>query len=190
MKRFAWILPLCLAMVVAMGCPCLAADEKPAAEPAAGAAAPAPPPPPVKFDAVGAPLPPMTVKTVDGGKVFELAKLGKPAMLMFVNSSCTSCRLELITFKGMASSMKDKILPFVVTVDFDPKNTVSRFPDLGQMEYILIDGSDFALANKLGFDFTPATVITDASGKQTFRKGGFSKGDEKAVFAEVQKVMK
>lgn len=186
MKRIS--VSLFLAFCIALAGVAVAADP-PAAKPAAPAPAAAPAPE-VAYDAVGAQLPPITMKTVKGDQTFVLDKLNKATMLMFVNSSCSACRGELVAFSSMAEKMKAKLNVFVITVDFDPSNTIARFPDLANMPYTLLDGSDFKVASKLGFNFTPATVLADASGKQTFRKGGFSQGDEKIIVAEVMKIAK
>lgn len=186
MKRIAVMLSLALCLAVAG---LAVAADPPAAKPDA-APAPAAPAPVVRYDAVGAPLPPITMKTVKGDQSFALDKLNKATMIMFVNSSCSACRGELVAFTSMAEKLKAKLNVFVVTVDFDPSNTVTRFPDLANMPYTLLDGSDFKAAGTLGFNFTPATVLADASGKQTFRKGGFSQGDEKIIVAEVMKIVK
>lgn len=180
---------LFLAFCIALAGAAVAADV-PAAQPGAPAAAAPAPAPVVKYDAVGAPMPPDTMKAVKGDSSVILNKLAKPSMFMFVNSSCSACRTELVSFAGMAEKLKAKLNVYVVTVDFDPANTISRFPDLANMPYTLLDGSDFKVAGKLGFNFTPATVLVDASGKQTFRKGGFAAGDENVIVAEVMKIAK
>jgi peroxiredoxin len=190
MRRFAVVFLVFVFTASGLLSICRAEEGKPASAPAAGEAVPAKPAPPPKYDVVGAPLPPLTMKSVDGKTSVNLSKINKPSMFMFVNSSCAACRAEMVAFNNLAATNKEKMDTYVVTVDFDPENTVKRFPDLGNMAYILLDGSDFEVAGKLGFNYTPATVITDASGKQRYRKGGFSKGDDMAIYKEIKNVLK
>jgi thiol-disulfide isomerase/thioredoxin len=189
-RWFAVVLVLALSLSGLLT-PCLAAEEKPAAPKASQAAPPPAPPKPVNFAEVGAPLPPLSMKAVDGSQTVALDKLGKPAMFMFVNSACSACRLELSTFSGMAEKLKEKLDVFVVTTDFDVASSAARLGKAVPMQnYILLDGSDFKVAAALGFNFTPATVIVNGAGKQVYRKGGFSMGDDTAIVSEVLKVAK
>ncbi len=192
MKKYALIVLVVFGVAAAWAVQGNAAEEKaPAAPIAAPATAPPKvPPPPAKFDKVGDNLPPMTLKSLKGDLTVELDKMKKPALIMFVNSSCAACRAELYAFTKLAEKNKDKLATLVVSVDFDPQNTVTRFPDLAAMPYDVMDGSDFKVASALGFNFTPATVIADGSGKQVFRKGGFSSGDDALIGQEVIKLLK
>ena len=177
MKRNVLLTALAALLVVAGLVPALAAEE---AKPAAPAAAPAPPPPP-KYDVQGAQMPPVTLKALKGGPDVTLDKIGKPALILFVNSACSACRAELSALSSLAERVKGKVDSYVVTVDFDPQNTAVRFPDLQAMPYTILDGSDFKAATMLGFTFTPATVLVDGAGVQVLRKGGYSAGDEAGI---------
>ena len=164
----------------------LAAEK--AAAPEAGT--PAAPPPPPSYDAVGAPMPPVKLKAVNGGQEVDATKLAKPSLFLFVNSSCSSCRTEMSVLLGMAEKMKAKLDTYLVAVDFDPAGFTKRLPDQKMTEvYTILDDSAFALAGKLGFNYTPATLIV-RDGKQVFRKGGYSPGDEDGIVAEVMKALK
>jgi thiol-disulfide isomerase/thioredoxin len=181
-----------IAMVSVLLAPMAFGEEANPAQPAAAPAAKAPAPaPPAKYDKIGAGLPPIALgKVLEKGSV-NLGNLGgKPALFIFMNSSCTACRAELSTLSKTAKKLAPKVTPYVVTVDFDPTSTTKRYPDITAMPYILLDGSDYKAANALGFDFTPATLVVDKTGKQVFRKGGFSGGDEMEVFKALMAVSK
>jgi len=177
-----------LSIVVLMAAPMAFAEE--AAKPG-DASPPASAPPPMKYDAEGAPMPPIEMKKVADGGIINLAKLaGKPALFIFMNSSCTACRAEISALSKTAEKYKEKVTPYVVTVDFDPTMTPKRYPDLAAMPYILLDGSDYKVATALGFNFTPATLVVDKSGKQAYRHAGFKGGDEMEVFKAIVEASK
>lgn len=145
---------------------CSASDVAPVAAPAA-AAAPAP-----IANAPGVAVPAWEVKAADSDTMFSSEKLkGQPYGIVFVNSSCASCRSEL----GQLTKLKfDKFTLIVAAVDARLDRILANYRDQMKVTSPIVDDSKFALAKKFGVSFTPASVIVGADGKVEVWNAGFT----------------
>ena len=158
------------------------AQEMPAAAPAPAAApeAPAPPPPAVN---VGDAVQPWEAKIATSGEMVTSSALTAPYALVFVNSSCSSCRAELGT---LSKRRKLNLDVYVVAVDSNVERAIMIYQDKLKLEFPILDGSDFTLANKFDFGSTPATVIVK-DGKVDYRAVGFTPRGKDELMAAFDK---
>jgi len=189
---------LVMAVFVAMTAVSMAADAPaaapaapaataaaPATAPAAAPAAPAKPVPPPIANQVGMPVPAWEVKAADSDVMLTSEKLkGQPYGIVFVNSSCASCRSEM----GSLVKMKfDKFTLIVAAVDAKLERVLAVYRDQAKITFPIVDDSKFALAKKFGVSFTPASVIVGEDGKLAAWNAGFTEENAEKVMEDFAK---
>ncbi len=183
MKR---LFNLCLISLLILGL-ASAAVAQTAAPPAPAAAPPAgqpaePPPPPAVANKVGDIVRGWEAKILGTSDVLNSSKLAnKSYALVFVNSSCSSCRAELTELRSY--EFGDKLVIHIVSVDMNPERAFDIYKNAYQMPFPILDDSTYELGKLFDFSFTPATAIIGADGKLAFRIGGYS-SRTKAAFEE------
>ena len=146
------------------------------AEEAAPAAAPAVKPAVNVGDAVQ----PWEAKMAVGGEMVKSSAIAGPYALVFVNSSCSSCRAELGT---LAKRKKLGLEIYIVAVDANVERAVKVYQETLKIEFPILDGSDFKLADMFDFGSTPSTVIVKG-GKVDARTVGFSRSQRSEIIAK------
>ncbi len=179
MKR---LFNLCLIAMFLLGLASAAIAQTAApAAPAAGQPA-EPPPPPAVANKVGDVVRAWEAKILGTSDLLNSAKLAnKNYALVFVNSSCSSCRAELTELRSYEFGGKLDI--YIVSVDMNPERAFDIYKNAYQMPFPILDDSAYELGKLFDFSYTPATAIIGTDGKLAFRIGGYS-ARTKDAFAE------
>ncbi len=139
---------------------------------------------------VGDVLPKLTVKAGDGTMAQPWS--GKPALINFWATWCESCKVEL---KEMADELKKKPdSAAVVFVSLDKESAKAKdwmareFKDQSAMVENLFYDESFKLADTLGVESFPMTLVVDAQGKVLKIQDGFKEGtgSTAALFDELR----
>lgn len=152
-----------LACFTALGCSRGEHDPK-SAEPSAAETAPTP-------LAVGAKVPPLTVKS-HGGQDLELAKLGKPAVVYFYPKDDTpGCTIEAQEIRDLWKEIEGAGA-VVVGVSTDGRASHQAFAEKYELPFFLVPDEDHAVAKAFGVAVkngkaARVSFVLDASGRVT-----------------------
>ena len=195
-KKLASVLAGLFLMAVAA--PTYAADAKPAdpkAAPAAkgapAAAKPAVPEPPVAK--VGDQVPEFKLKNAITGESTAWGKdvkgKAKYTIVVFMNTGCSSCLAELMAVKDATRENKD-VVTYAIAVDKRGEEVVKAYYESYKIEANYLVDAEFDVPPQFGFDYTPAMIIVDKTGKIIFAKGGYRPKDRDKFVAELVALLK
>lgn len=138
---------------------------------------------------IGEKIPSCSFRTFDGS-VLKLTSLqGKPAVLNFWASWCTSCIKEMPDFQAVATELKDKvtIVGFdLLGVDGESESVARSFATGRGVAYPLaFDERGLLYAHFSQRTVMPTTIFVDAQGIVTYRKfGPLSRSELRAAIRE------
>ncbi|MBI5418617.1 MAG: TlpA family protein disulfide reductase [Deltaproteobacteria bacterium] len=140
---------------------------------------------------VGKPAVPFTLTNpVTQMEVSLPAALEKnPALIVFFNTSCAACEAELVAAKNYLHNNPNAFKLFAIAIDStsDARARVSKFiEDKGLGVAIVLLDPKFEVAEKYGFNFTPAAVGIDKEGKVKFVVNGFSRTESKVFTGNLE----
>lgn len=167
---------LVLSLLLALSAiPAMAADE------------PAPPPLKDRYG-VGDEFPPIQILDLDGKPVVVKNLLtAEKNYLVFFNTACGNCQLELKIFQDNYEAAKKKGIGVVaVGVDLAGPEVLKNFGMRKKYPFPLLSDKDYALAGKIGFTFTPATMVVDKSKKIVKVETGFDNEKAESLKKELQ----
>lgn len=151
-KSVAWVL---VSMVFLAAAAMAVAEEKAA-------------PPPLKAKyVVGDEFPPISLHDLEGKEV-EVASLlkAKTNYVVFFNTACMNCQLEMSIFKmNYASAQQKGVGVVAVGIDMGGPDVLKAFQMKRKYPFPILSDKEFLLAGKLGLSFTPATVVVDKDQK-------------------------
>lgn len=127
---------------------------------------------------------------LDGNKtdLVSEVKNGK-AVVVFMNSSCSACNMELkVVSKMAAKGMEADLL--VISVDMGDSARVKQHKDRYFFRGKWFHDADFSVAPIFGISYTPATVVIDSSGKVLMVKGGYDPGDQAKFIKSIESAIK
>ena len=140
---------------------------------------------------VGDQLPKTLVEDAAGKSVEPWA--GKKALINFWATWCEACKVELKEMKDEAGKIPADRKVIFVSLDKEPAKAKSYFADqlkadAGLMASLHFDPS-FKLADALGVESFPLTLIVDASGRVLSVQDGFKEGTGSTarLFEELKK---
>ncbi len=124
---------------------------------------------------------------------FPEAAGGKPALIVFFNTSCSACEAELAAAQNYLKDKKDafKLIGIAIDAGADSTPRVIKYMEEKKLldQTILVDPK-FAVGEKYGFNFTPASVGVGADGKVKFILNGFSRAEARAFGDNLEKLQK
>ncbi len=115
----------------------------------------------------------------------ELKKEGVTALAFFA-SSCSACRAELSLLNSLKKERKD-LRVIAISVDAAGAKSTKRFMEQTKFDFDYYLDTEFAVAERFGFTFTPGLVLIKGDGEIYFSKGGFMNRDEELIVSEVLK---
>lgn len=124
-----------------------------------------------------------------GSKVsLEKDFLGKSKLLAvsFMNTSCTACNAEIRLLSQLADKHPD-LKVVAVAVDARGEAVVKSYNEHKKWNVTYVLDPEYTQPPKYGFNYTPALVLADKSGKILMVKGGFNpitEADELAASIE------
>ena len=131
------------------------------------------PPPPPKAMKAGDAVPAWKTKELGSGTEVSSEMLkGDDYALVFVNSSCASCRSELSELKKREFK---NLKVYVLSVDANPEKALTVYKESLSVPFPILDDSTLAVSDVFDFAFTPASVIVKKGNVLDKRFVGFSK---------------
>ncbi len=122
---------------------------------------------------VGAPFPPLQVRTLDGAPV-NLRDLRGPALVDLWATWCVPCAHALPFYQRLAKETGIEVIAWLL-----------RHP----VSFRILRDPDGAVAEELGMRLMPTSFLVDARGMVRARHDGFRDEDEPAVEAEVRSLV-
>jgi peroxiredoxin len=169
-----------------------AAPKAPAEAPKAPAmAAPAPPAAPVAVK-VGGTAQNFQLKDVDAKDVDLTGLKAKSpyTALVFTNSVCSACRDEMAMLAKFGQKNKEKIQLVAIFTDASTDVGAKATREMYKDSFVYVMDPEFAVPPAFGFEFTPAMVLLDKSGKVLYMKGGYNRGMAEQTAGEIAAYLK
>jgi len=142
---------------------------------------------------VGAPAPDFEVADMAGNKIVagQIFGKGKVVLVNFWGLQCSSCLEEMPHLVALKEKYKDRIEIYGVGTDGMPAEVVAaKMKKKGlSVNYVIIPDPDFKLVEIFKMTVAPLTYIVDGKGIVRTRHENFVAGDEKAIEAEVAKLL-
>jgi len=106
---------------------------------------------------------------------FEKDFLGKSKLtaISFMNTSCSACNAEIRFLSQLAGKYPDFKL-IAMAVDSRGEAVVKSYNENNKYKASYVLDPEFTQPPKYGFNYTPALVLIDKSGKIVVVKGGFN----------------
>ncbi len=126
---------------------------------------------------------PFTLPRLDSGEtriVFD----GAPALLVFVETDCPSCRLALPYLDELAAGLRDSDATLVCISQDDDAATRRLLAEIPVGVMVLLD-RDLAVSREYGPPFVPALYLVDRGARIVRREVGFDKSVLNAIGAEL-----
>ncbi len=162
MKKTAWIAVMCL-LLGAWASAALAADAPKTATP--------------KVLGVGDMVADFNLTDGLSGAPVSFSKdiLGKTKLtaISFMNTACSACAAEIRFFSQLAGKYPELRL-VAIAVDSRGEAVVKSYNDHNKFNASYVLDPEFTQPPKYGFNFTPAVLLVDKSGKIVHVKGGFN----------------
>ncbi len=126
-------------------------------------------------------LPPCELRTLDG-KPARLAEVaaGRPALLSLWATWCEACTREFDALARVHEATRNAGAAVIGVAVGEPHDEVARFVQRRGLPYAQLVDERFQLADALGQNRVPATVVLDRKGRIVYRGGLF---DEAALAA-------
>ncbi|NVK29897.1 MAG: TlpA family protein disulfide reductase [Gammaproteobacteria bacterium] len=121
-----------------------------------------------------------TVQTLDA-QTFELdAQRGKPVLVSFWATTCSTCIEEIPHLMELQAAYGDKGLQLLgVAMSYDDIDDVKTLVGARELNYTIIHDEAGEIASKLGpVRATPLTLLIDPNGRIVMRNLGYLKLDE------------
>jgi peroxiredoxin len=137
---------------------------------------------------IGDEFPPISLLNLEGKEV-EVASLLKANKnyIVFFNTACMNCQLEMSIFKKNYDSAKKKGIGVVaVGIDMGGPAVLMKLQKKRKYPFPVLSDKEFLLAGKLGLSFTPATVVVDKEKKIVMIDPGFDNDKATKLEAELK----
>lgn len=155
--------------------PVFSAPKAPAAAPAKAAAAAPAAEEAAPVAKVGDMAPALKLKDAVTGENTDVNKAlkGKMSLVVFMNTGCSSCLAEMMEL-NKAFGKNDKVQLVAIAVDKRGEDAVKVFWESYQIKASYFVDPGFAVPPMFGFEYTPAMILLDGSGKIVYMKGGYN----------------
>jgi peroxiredoxin len=114
---------------------------------------------------------PIVMKSVDGAKSVDTAKLAKKSVFVMVNTVCGMCQREMGDIARSKDMFKEVDL-YIVVVDQDSERATSKYKEFLDVATLLHD-PDFKLGDNVGIFSTPSTLVLGTDGKIIYKESGY-----------------
>lgn len=110
--------------------------------------------------------------TLNGQKVSDILKNGKPTILHFWGSWCPICRHELSTIEDL--SKQDDINLITIAVNSGTDDQLKEWMKSRGVDFIVINDMSGILASKAGVNVFPSTLYYDSKRVLKFADSGYT----------------
>jgi cytochrome c biogenesis protein CcmG, thiol:disulfide interchange protein DsbE len=131
---------------------------------------------------VGAPFPPLQVRTLEGAPV-KLRDLRGPALVDLWATWCVPCAHALPFYQRLAKETGIEVI--AISIDAEDAK-VAEWLLSHPVSFRILRDPDGAVAEELGMRLMPTSFLIDARGMVRARHDGFRDEDEPAIEAEVR----
>ena len=109
--------------------------------------------------------------------------------LAFMNTTCSACQAEVSLLSKLAARHDGKLKVYMIAVDVRGQQLVKSYAENYKynVEYLL--DPRFSIPPVYGFNYTPALVVLDKSGKIVYKKGGYTPTDADSLIKTIQDLM-
>jgi thiol-disulfide isomerase/thioredoxin len=109
--------------------------------------------------------------------------------LAFMNTTCSACQAEVSLLSKLADQHEGKLKVYMIAVDVRGEKLVKSYSEHYKynVEYLL--DPRFTIPPVYGFNYTPALVVLDKSGKVVYKKGGYSPKDADSLIQAIQDLL-
>ena len=106
---------------------------------------------------------------------FDKDYLGKSKLLAisFMNTSCSACNAEIRLLSQMASKYPD-LMVVAMAVDSRGEALVKSYNENYKFKVSYVLDPEFTQPTRYGFNYTPAMILADKTGKIVQVRGGFN----------------
>jgi thiol-disulfide isomerase/thioredoxin len=134
---------------------------------------------------VGAPFPPLQVRTLEGAPV-NLRDLRGPALVDLWATWCVPCAHALPFYQRLARETGIEVIAISIDAEDGPvRDWLLRNP----VSFRILRDPDGAVAEELGMRLMPTSFLIDARGMVRSRHDGFRDEDEPAIETEVRSLV-
>ena len=128
----------------------------------------------------GAPLPDVTVRTVDDAEVATMSLLGRPLVINVWNSECVPCKKELPDLAAAHREFGDRVRFVGIDPYYSSKAELDFAARYGVDYELLFDG-DGRFTTATGITTQPVTLFVDADGTVVEQTGQLDLADLRRI---------
>jgi peroxiredoxin len=124
--------------------------------------------------AQGRQAPDIAMETLSGERIQLTSLEGKPVMLQFWATTCTTCVAEIPHLKDLHRKLSDKGLRLVaIAMPYDPPEQVRRMAHDKGIPYTVALDREGTVTQAFGdVRLTPTTILIDAKGRIAWKRQG------------------
>jgi len=137
----------------------------------------------------GDPVPSVTLTDIATGTQTAVSEViqGSDAALVLMQTSCASCRQELLALKEIQARHPGfKVV--ALCVDTGPAVRVQRYKEHFGFEFTFLHDPDSKVLDVYGFSYTPGLVLVDRQGRIVLHKSGYAQGDDVMLMQKVGEI--
>jgi len=134
---------------------------------------------------MGAPLPPLRVRTLEGVPV-NLSDLRGPALVDLWATWCVPCARSLPFYEQLAARTGIRVVAISIDAEDEP---VRRWLLERGASFQILRDPDGVVAEQLGVHLMPTSFLIDSRGLVRARHDGFRDEDEPAIEEEVRALL-
>lgn len=134
---------------------------------------------------IGAPLPPLEVRSLDGTRI-RLDQLRGPVLVDLWATWCVPCAQALPFYARMAKETGIRVVAISVDADDAP---VREWMRQQQLPFEVLRDPDGGATGQLGIKQMPTSFLLDRQGRVRVRHDGFREEDEAVLEQEIREVL-
>jgi cytochrome c biogenesis protein CcmG/thiol:disulfide interchange protein DsbE len=130
-----------------------------------------------------------SLKSLDGAEIRLDELRGRVVLLDFWATWCEPCKLSLPFYATLDGQLRDRGLSVVAVSTDESDGAVRAYLSRTPLPYTIARDPRGQVADGMGVQMIPTTLLLDRKGAVRFRKQGFAPDDEPAMRREVEKLL-
>ena len=131
----------------------------------------------------------MQFRAVSGEQVRLSELQGRVVLLDFWATWCEPCKVSLPFYARLHQELGAKGLSVIAASTDEGDDEVRQYLKTTPLPYTVARDPGGQVAERLGVQLIPTSLLYDRSGRERFRKQGFTPDDEKLLRAEIDKLL-